>query len=126
MVYLKYHDDKRQVVSTYDSLPDPQEGYSIAQSDSFNVGDEFEYTIWVNSVDDDGVLMSFTAIRNNPQAKRLLLENQDLKVINETLKIEVADLWFDTMNQEDRNNNQDMDIADQWFAIMEIEERVNN
>lgn len=75
MVYLEYHTETKQVVEIHESEPALSEGYAVALSDNFNVGDEFEYTIWINDVDGDGILTSYSAVRNNSNARRLLQEN---------------------------------------------------
>lgn len=85
-MYLEYHKDKKQVVEIHEDEPTLKDGYDYATSDSFNVGDEFEWTIWVNEVDEDKNLTSYSAIRNNPNAKRLLEENKDLKDENTHLR----------------------------------------
>lgn len=86
MVYLEYHKEMKQVVEIHEIEPTVSTDYDYAISDNFTVGDEFEWTIWVNSVDDDKNLTSHSAIRNNPNAKRLLQENEQLKHENELLK----------------------------------------
>lgn len=79
MVYLEYHKQTKQVVEIHEMEPIVSSDYDYAISESFAVGDEFEWTIWINSVNEDKNLTSHSAIRNNPNAKRLLEENQELK-----------------------------------------------
>src|SRR5699024_2894974 len=85
-MYLEYHKEKKQVVEIHESEPTLKDGYDYAISDQFEVGDEFEWTVWVNSTDDEKNLTSYSAIRNNPNAKRLLEENKVLKEENSQLR----------------------------------------
>lgn len=85
-MYLEYHKETKQVVEIHEAVPTVSTDYDYAISDQFIVGDEFEWTIWVNSVDEEKNLTSHSAIRNNPNAKRLLQENQQLKHENVMLK----------------------------------------
>lgn len=86
MVYLEYHKETKQVVEIHEAAPTVSSDYNFAVSNQFVVGDEFEWTIWVNEVDEEQNLTSHSAIRNNPNAKRLLQENERLKKENELLK----------------------------------------
>jgi len=52
----------------------PDEGYATALTDSFAPGDEF-----VEAIAEDGLLLAFASVRNNPHAARLLAENAALK-----------------------------------------------
>lgn len=79
MVYLEYEKNTKQVVEIHKTEPITVEGYDFTSSNSFEVGDEFEWTIWINEVDENKKLISYSAIRNNPNAKRLLEENKILK-----------------------------------------------
>lgn len=79
MVYLEYDNLKKQVIQIHEEKPITSDGYSYAKSEDFKIGDEFEYTIWIDEVDEKNNLMSYSAIRNNPNAKRLLRENEELK-----------------------------------------------
>jgi hypothetical protein len=90
MVYLQYHIETKQVVEIHDSEPIISIGYDYAISADFSVGDEFEQTIWINVVDKNKNLVSHSAIRNNPQATRLLKENQQLKEENVDLQSRVT------------------------------------
>lgn len=89
MAYLEYETNTRQVVEIHTEAPAVQEGYAYAVSDDFSPGDEFEQTIWVNKVDKDKNVTSYSAIRNNPNAARLLKENEQLKAENTQLKSEL-------------------------------------
>ncbi|WP_010098455.1 hypothetical protein [Ornithinibacillus scapharcae] len=80
MIYLEYHLESKQVVASYDYRPDCPAGYDYCKTDSFKPNDEFELIITVNRVDENYNLLSFSAIRNNPQASRILQENESLKV----------------------------------------------
>jgi|SRR5690625_981208 len=79
MVYLEYHIQTKQVIEIHETEPTVSNDYDYAISDFFAVGDEFERTIWINSVDDDKNLTSVSAIRNNPNARRIMQENQQLR-----------------------------------------------
>lgn len=89
MVYLEYHIESKQVVEIHQNEPLTTEGYNYGVSKEFAVGDEFEQTIWVNSVDENKNVTSYSAIRNNPKAARLLKENEQLKAENTQLKSEL-------------------------------------
>lgn len=78
MIYLEYHKEKKQVVEIHETEPTLSEDYDFALSDRFSPGDEFEWTIWINEIDENKNLISYSAIRNNPNAKRLLKENAKL------------------------------------------------
>lgn len=86
MPYLEYEVGTGQVVEIYAEQPPVALGYDFATSNQFAVGDEFEWTIWVNEVDENNQLLSYSAIRNNPNAQRLLRENDQLKQENALLK----------------------------------------
>ncbi|KIL79606.1 hypothetical protein [Bacillus badius] len=92
MVYLEYHLETKQVVEIHQNEPVTVGGYDFGKSDDFEVGDEFEQTIWVNRVDEIKNVTSHSAIRNNPNAKRLLQENAKLKAENEVLTESLIDL----------------------------------
>lgn len=79
MVYLEYETATKQVVEIHEKIPTVESGYDYAISEQFTVGDEFEQAIWVNKVDENKKVISCSAIRNNPNAKRLLEENAILK-----------------------------------------------
>lgn len=86
MSYLEYHKESKQVVEIHEKEPTVSSEYDYAVSHNFEIGDEFEWTIWINSIDEDKNLTSHSAIRNNPNARRLLMENELLKHENELLK----------------------------------------
>jgi hypothetical protein len=79
MVYLEYHLETKQVVGIFDSIPANQAGYDYVKTEAFKVGDEFQITIIIQSVDTEKNLISYSAVKNNPQAKKLLKENEQLK-----------------------------------------------
>lgn len=89
MAYLEYEVQTKQVVEIHETLPDEKNGYAVVVTDDFKPGDEFAQTIWVNDVDEDGRLTSYSAIRNNPNAQRLLRENVELKAENQRLQNEL-------------------------------------
>ncbi|MEZ7170763.1 hypothetical protein [Sporosarcina sp. OR05] len=86
MNYLEYERFSKQVVEIHETEPILAPGYGFATSAEFLPVDEFEWTIWVNDVDENKNLTSHSAIRNNPNAKRLLRENEQLKHENQLLK----------------------------------------
>lgn len=90
MYFLEYEIRSKQVVEIHAKIPTIENGYDYAISDEFITGEEFEKTIWVNEIDENKNLTSYSAIRNNPQAKRLLQENQQLIRDNEQLRLEMA------------------------------------
>lgn len=91
MPYLEYEVGTGQVVEIYAEQPPVDPGYDYSTSNQFAVGDEFEWTIWVNEVDEKKTLLSYSAIRNNPNAKRLLKENMEFKRENEILQMALAE-----------------------------------
>lgn len=91
-MYLEYHKEKKQVVEIHEEKPTLKDEYDYTISDEFKVGDEFEWTIWVNEVDEEKELISHSSIRNNPNGKRLLEENEELKQKNADLEQAVAEL----------------------------------
>ncbi|WP_342510609.1 hypothetical protein MKY34_19580 [Sporosarcina sp. FSL K6-1522] len=97
MAYLEYQKQTKQVVEIHESEPTVSSDYDYAVSENFTVSDEFEWTIWVNGVDVDKNLTSHSAIRNNPNAKRLLQENEQLKATNTLLTSELAKVKIDLM-----------------------------
>lgn len=91
MVYLEFHKEERQVVEIHEKAPSVSNDYDFALSDQFEVGDEFELTIWISEVDVEKRLISYSAIRNNLNAKRLLQENVELKSDNQQLRVDLND-----------------------------------
>lgn len=79
MLYLEYQTETKQVVDIHEKKPSVAPGYDYATSEHFKKGDEFEWTIWIDNVDKEKKLQTYSAIRNNPNAKRLLKENEELK-----------------------------------------------
>lgn len=90
MAYLEYELSTKQVIEIHENQPIVNEGYDCAISIAFVAGSEFEWTIWVNEVDENKNVVSYSAIRNNPNAKRLLQENDQLKVELGNILIENA------------------------------------
>lgn len=62
MVYLEYHKETKQVVEIHEEVPNVSTDYDFAKSDQFAVGDEFEWTIWINSVDEEKNVTSHSAM----------------------------------------------------------------
>ncbi|MDF1507619.1 hypothetical protein PZE06_05415 [Robertmurraya sp. DFI.2.37] len=91
-MFLEYEVNTRQVVEIHENIPELKQGYDYAITSEFEIGDEFEKTIWINIVDENKNLLSYSAIRNNPNAKRLLEENALLKAQNTELMLAVAEL----------------------------------
>ena len=79
MVYLKYYLESKIVVEISENDIAEEQGYAIAQSDNFEVGDEFEKTIYINEVDQEGIVASSTSIRNTARMKDVLTENNELR-----------------------------------------------
>ncbi|MBA9027505.1 hypothetical protein [Peribacillus huizhouensis] len=90
MVYLEYEIHSKQVVEIHSTVPVLKGGYDYAISTIFEVGDEFANTIFINLVDEYKNSLSHSAIRNNPNAKRLLQENVTLKEDVEEVAIVAA------------------------------------
>jgi len=79
MVYLEYKVDSGYVTQVHQTKPIIiGEGHSLAQSDDYRAGDEFEYYIVVNEVQeaDNGsgeiVVVSSAAVRQSPPAQDIL------------------------------------------------------
>lgn len=85
-VYLEYELSTKQVVEIHETAPVLSSNYDFALTDNFKPGDEFELTLWVNLVDENRNLMSYSGILNNPNAQRILRENDKLKQENTLLK----------------------------------------
>lgn len=116
MSFLEYHVESKQVVEIHDQEPlNLQTGCSFAASPDFNMGDEFEQTIWVNEVDSDKNLTSFSAIRNNPNAKRLLRENTQLKQENIANMLAMTEMY-------EQNLRLEKESADTMIALTEMYE----
>lgn len=110
MVYLKYHEETKQVVQISENELQSENGYNVAKSDDFKVGNEFEMTIHINEVDENNFITSYSAIRNNPIAKRLLQENAEFK--NKNQELENALLEMSTLSAIQQQQNEQ--------AIMEL------
>ncbi|MDO7787111.1 hypothetical protein [Desulforamulus aquiferis] len=91
MTYLKYRKDNGYVVGVYDSQPVHEDGYLIAQDDSYKPGDEFEFYIVVTEVR-DGVVLSSACVRQAPPAAYLLqkLTEKDNKIKNLETQLQVT------------------------------------
>ncbi len=113
MVYLEYEINTKQVVEIHETEPTLVEGYDYAMSDEFVVGDELEKTIWINVVTEDKYVTSASAIRNNPQAKRLLEENKKLKQDNALLQASVLEMTTYAALQDER-------LVTQEQALLEL------
>lgn len=93
MSYLEYEKGTKQVIEIHTTQPDVIGNYDFALSNQFQVGDEFAYTIFINEVDENKTVKSFYAIKNNPQAQRMLADNAQLSGEN-------ADLLFKNAMQD--------------------------
>ena len=91
-MYLEYHKKTKQVVEIHENEPIVSDDYDYAMTAQYKVGDEFEWTIWVNEADEEKNLTCYSAVRNNPNAKRLLEENKELKIQNQVLEQSIAEL----------------------------------
>lgn len=80
MAYVEYHNETKLVVAIYEDEPSEiTDEYSIAYTDKYVSGDEFELSIYINEVDEESNVTSDCSIKNNPNAKFLLEENSKLK-----------------------------------------------
>lgn len=78
--YYEYDQASRLVVRiSYDELTPSMEGYAIAYGIHFEPGDEFTYAITLTEINDEGQVLMYSSVLNNPNAKRLLQENEELK-----------------------------------------------
>ncbi|WP_088005592.1 DUF4376 domain-containing protein [Indiicoccus explosivorum] len=85
LTYLEYHKDARHVIQIHDTEVAARSGnYLIAKSEvpEHVPGYEYEHTITVHVVNNEGIVTESSSIRNNPQAARLLEENAALKRMN--------------------------------------------
>lgn len=103
MLYLEYETTTKQVVEIHETVPTTQSGYDYALSEDFLIGDEFEKTIWINEVDENKYITSYSAIRNNPNAKRLLQENEALteKTVQQAEQISRQEQQITELNLQD-------------------------
>lgn len=85
MAYLEYRKEDKLVVDIHENEPtEIPEGHRIAYHNEFEPGHEYEFVIYVNEVDENGVVTSTEEIRQNPkivieQLKTLQKENLELK-----------------------------------------------
>ena len=117
VVYLEYHSETKQVVEIHETEPTLTNGYEYGKSNEFALGDEFEQTIWINKVDEYKIVTSYSAIRNNPQAKRLLAENDQLKQENIQIKTDLGNILFESAM--DKSKISELEVA-QGDLLMEI------
>lgn len=94
MVYLEYEKTTKQVVQIHEVIPTVERNYDYVKSDTFVLGDEFEKNIFINEINEEKEVVSFAVIRNNPNAQRLLRENAELKIENETMSNYLLDVDF--------------------------------
>ncbi|PAE20488.1 hypothetical protein CHH80_10775 [Bacillus sp. 7504-2] len=86
MNFIEYDPISGIVVQIYNDNPATiGSGNAVAQSDVFQIGDEFTNTLFINEVV-DGIVSNYSVIRTNPQASRLLQENNQLKAENQQIK----------------------------------------
>ena len=68
MAYLEYQEKSKLVVAIHKEEPkEIEEGYKIAESSDFKVGDEYEFIIYVNEVNEEGFVTSSARVRQNPK-----------------------------------------------------------
>lgn len=121
MVYVEYDRKTKQVIEIHAEMPSAiNEGYEIAKTDSFTVGDEFEQVIWINKVDGNKNVLSYSSIRNNPNAQRLLRENVDLKQKNKELTAAAIDLADAVATQNAQLKEQGEALVDLGDVIAEV------
>lgn len=111
MIYLEYHKETKQVVQIHENEPTITVDYEFALSDTFKIGDEFEWTIWINGVNESKNVTSYSAIRNNPNAKRLLQENEQLKADLGNILLESANDKFKIASLEATTGDLLMEVA---------------
>lgn len=81
MPYLEYRESDGYVVAVHEERPEEaEEGYAVAESDHFKLGDEFEYYIkvYVNEIK-DGRVTSHAAVRQGPPQQEILKEIDKLR-----------------------------------------------
>lgn len=89
MAYLEYEKATGLVVTIHETDVNPAEGHGIIELENYKPGDEFEWSIYI-AEKEDGEYESVYAVRNNPNAARLLRENWELQEENALLTLELA------------------------------------
>jgi hypothetical protein len=78
--YVEYHATTGEVIQIHEKPTSPRPNYYIAVSEQLTAGMEIEHSIKVLEVEDDNnTIVSYSAVRNNPNAQRLLKENEELQ-----------------------------------------------
>lgn len=111
-MYLIYQLSDGLVVETTETSKTPPNGCGIVYSTAHKLGDEFEFTIHIEAIDDDGNIVYMNAVRNNPQASRLLTENAQLKQEN-------ALLAFELLNTQIRLDQTEAEQANLLLTLVE-------
>ena len=79
MSYLEYREIDGYVVAIHVEQPATvPEGYAVAESDRFQLGDEFTYYIVVNEVR-DGKVTSHAAVRQAPPVQEIMARTSALE-----------------------------------------------
>ncbi|MFZ7103352.1 MAG: hypothetical protein ACOWWO_11955 [Peptococcaceae bacterium] len=97
MFYLEYQKSNGYVIAVHDVVPNAIDDNGIAKSDNFVPGDEFEYFIIINEVDENGILISASSIRQAPPATYILKELATVKKEKAELEMIVADLLVEKL-----------------------------
>ena len=97
MVFIKYHLESGQVVLISLEEFEAEEGYGIAKSHEFSEGDEFDKTIYINTIDGEGNVTSFATIKNTSAVKKILIENDQLRRRQEATDAAVLQLLMEGM-----------------------------
>lgn len=85
MAYLEYREADDLVVEIHKLEPQGVPlGHKVAYHEEFEPGHEYEFVVYVNEVNEDGVVTSTAEIRQNPKVviellKEVYKENADLR-----------------------------------------------
>lgn len=103
MKYIKYQDFTGIVVEISSDIIEGEEGYSIALSDAFELGDEHNQNIHINKIlqesdEDFPRIVSYSAVKQLPYPKELLDKISTMENENINLMLAVAELYETLMN----------------------------
>jgi hypothetical protein len=80
MIYLEYEKNTKYVIEIHEVEPTNIISENlICKTNKFNIGDEFQYLIIVNEVDENGFAVSISAIQQARSYSLILKENEQLK-----------------------------------------------
>lgn len=100
LVYLEYRLSDGVVEKTHETEPQPKEGYGLAKTTGFTMGDEIKNFIVVNSVDEEGNLTSCSYIKEPASGEYLRKENLKLREENLDLIEMQIDMDFRLLSLE--------------------------